>query len=93
MAGVKVKLLFAKSMGKCKVVESSLTSLTPAAKIPSTITPLVSTSPGIMKASDAASHSRAMLINYNVVPPHCPHYTSVIQPVYKWLLPDDIVHL
>jgi hypothetical protein len=92
-AGRKVKSSFTKSMGKRKVAESSLTSLTPATKRRATITPLASTSPGITRTSDAASHGRVMLINRDIVPPHCPYCTSVIHPVYKRLLTDDIVCL
>jgi hypothetical protein len=69
-AGCKVKLSFTESVEKHKVAESSLTFLPPAAKRRATITPLASTSPGITRASDAASHGRAMLINRDVVSPH-----------------------
>jgi len=34
-----------------------------------------------------------MLINQDIVPGHCPHRTSVLQPVYKRLPPEDIVRL
>ncbi len=34
-----------------------------------------------------------MLINQDIVPGHCPHCTSVLQPVYKRLPPEDIVWL
>ncbi len=82
-AGGKMKLSFTKSVGKRKAAESSLTFLTPSARRQATITPLASTSPGITRASNAASHGRVMLINYDGVPLHCPHRTSVILPVYK----------
>ncbi len=75
------------------MAESPLTSLTPAAKRRATITPLASTSPGITRAPDAASHDGAILINRDVVPPHYSHCTFLILAVYKRLLPDDIVRL
>ncbi len=32
-----------------------------------------------------------MLIDQDIVPGHCPYHTSVLQPVYKQLPPEDIV--
>ncbi len=39
------------------------------------------------------SDAESMLINQDIVPGHCPHCTSVLQPVYKRLPPEDIVRL
>ncbi len=39
------------------------------------------------------SDEESMLINQDIVPGHCPHCTSVLQPVYKRLPPEDIVRL
>ena len=37
------------------------------------------------------SDAESMLIDQDIVPGHCPHRTSVLQPVYKRLPPEDIV--
>jgi hypothetical protein len=35
----------------------------------------------------------AMLINQDITPPHAYNWTSILQPIYKHLSPDDIVQL
>jgi hypothetical protein len=36
------------------------------------------------------SDAKLMLINQDIVPGHCPHRTSVLQPVYKRLPPEEL---
>ncbi len=43
-------------------------------------------------SADLFNRPQAMVINH-IVPLHCVHSLSVLQPVYKWLLPHDIVRL
>ncbi len=58
--------------------------------------PTVTPQPGRLRSdlsTDLFNRPQAMLINQDIVPLHRVQPPSVLQPVYKWLLPHDIVRL
>ena len=98
IAGRQLMSSFVLSTGRRKRKpddESTTPSDTPATKRRATVSP-DSLGPSSAADPDSAAPDSpfdAMLVNHDIVSHHATPRTSVIQPVYRRLLPDDIVRL